>query len=416
MSNKITSLLIASIFFTLAGFAQDPSSLAKIEQNVIQYPENIAPFFHQLDQLSQGTPKDINIVHFGDSHIQAGITPEKVRQKLQRIPYFGDGGRGMTFPYRLAHTNNPSDYKISYTGKWEGARNAVNRHSSNWGVTGITAQTTQVWSTFSIDLNTSEDTKHRADHIRVYYPVNDTTSFEVMIKVGVKILYGEKHPEGYKDFYLERPVTEVEFLLSKAHPNQSQFLLQGIWTENTKINGIVYQSIGVNGAKVSSYLRCKDFVPQLKSLEPDLAIISLGTNDAYDNNFTQASYENNLSRLIDSIRKAKPNCSILLTTPNDALGYKKRFNPHNELATQSLHKIAQEKGCALWDFFAIMGGPKSIHSWISSGLAKKDYIHLTGKGYNYQGDLLFQALIVKAYLGDHQDFTEVEPEPTPTTD
>jgi hypothetical protein len=54
--------------------------------------------------------------------------------------------------------------------------------------------------------------------------------------------------------------------------------------------------------------------------------------------------------------------------------------------------LAEETGCAVWNFYEIMGGLRSINQWYDNGLATKDKIHLTKKGYTLQGDLLYEAL------------------------
>ena len=47
----------------------------------------------------------------------------------------------------------------------------------------------------------------------------------------------------------------------------------------------------------------------------------------------------------------------------------------------------------LWDLFNIMGGLESMMRWEEEGLAKKDKIHFTNKGYTLIGDLFFNALM-----------------------
>jgi lysophospholipase L1-like esterase len=40
-----------------------------------------------------------------------------------------------------------------------------------------------------------------------------------------------------------------------------------------------------------------------------------------------------------------------------------------------------------------MGGLGSINRWLGAGLSAPDRIHLSGKGYRLQGDLLYDALV-----------------------
>ena len=61
---------------------------------------------------------------------------------------------------------------------------------------------------------------------------------------------------------------------------QSNFALNGIVLENDQ-NGIIYHAIGVNGARFSDYNKCSLFFDQIQALQPDLIIVSLGTNEAF---------------------------------------------------------------------------------------------------------------------------------------
>jgi len=58
-----------------------------------------------------------------------------------------------------------------------------------------------------------------------------------------------------------------------------------------------------------------------------------------------------------------------------------------------IFEIARETDCAVWDFYTIMGGAKSIQQWYKRGLVAKDKLHFDKAGYIIQGDLLSDALI-----------------------
>jgi len=45
----------------------------------------------------------------------------------------------------------------------------------------------------------------------------------------------------------------------------------------------------------------------------------------------------------------------------------------------------------------LMGGYKSMLKWQKAGLANKDRVHFTNKGYVLLGDLMFEALM-KSYM------------------
>src|SRR5690554_6977395 len=59
---------------------------------------------------------------------------------------------------------------------------------------------------------------------------------------------------------------------------QHQFTMTGLLVEND-FPGISYTNIGINGAKVESYLACPKLEHELKFFKPDLVIFSIGIND-----------------------------------------------------------------------------------------------------------------------------------------
>ena len=134
-------------------------------------------------------------------------------------------------------------------------------------------------------------------------------------------------------------------------------------------------------------------VEHLRSLNPDLVVISLGTNDAYTNNFQDKTFKENYALLIRRIKNAVPNSAIIITTPGDCL-LRGGWNYSNSMARQRILEIAEELDCAVWDFYTIMGGLGSAKKWQAQNLlSKRDGVHFTAKGYFLQGDLFYDALI-----------------------
>jgi lysophospholipase L1-like esterase len=362
--------------------------------NDILFSQNLEPFFKALQELQNRKRKQVHILHIGDSHLQADFFTGEVRRRLQADSRFGQAGRGFIFPYNLAKTNNPLDYKVTYTGTWEGFRSTLPSHQSRWGLAGITALTYQSSATFSIKLQTFKGrTPVGFNKIRIFYPTQDSTQFEPTLFLDSKNILSRKvSEEGYMEYTLREAQTELNLGFVKTETGQKRFLLQGIWLENTEQAGILYSAVGVNGADTKTYLRCEDFENNLRSLAPDLVIISLGTNDAYATNFDENLYQANLEFLIAQIRKNFSQMPILLTSPNDTYRHQKYINYHTEKAQEKLYLVAQNKQVAFWDFFKIMGGTKSIAYWQQAELAQRDRIHLSQAGYELQGQLFFEAL------------------------
>jgi lysophospholipase L1-like esterase len=175
---------------------------------------------------------------------------------------------------------------------------------------------------------------------------------------------------------------------------QEMFQLFGMSLENED-PGVIYHSIGLNGAYLNSYLRNQFFDEQLNQLSPDLIIISLGTNDGYmsDTRFCIDCFHQNYRKLIKNIQAKNPNASILLTTPGDYYRKRRYHNANNQNIVRVIRSLAEEFGTGVWDFNAVMGGEYSIRTWHRNGLSQNDLVHYTLEGYLVQGELLYEALM-----------------------
>lgn len=346
-----------------------------------------------FENLIAGKRKKVNIVHFGDSHIQADHFSGEMRSHFNDEKLFGNGGRGYLFPCSMANASNPHSLKVSYKGLWQGCKNVELYKSCSWGLSGMTSTTNSVDATFTINPNPSNlPHTYEITRVKVYYQVNNKHSYYVKLLLENGIIYPVRlDVDGYAEFILPKPQTSITVALEKRFDHQNFFTLEGVSFENDN-KGIQYNSVGVNSATVPSFLKMPKFESHLKSLNPDLVVVSLGTNDAYTPYFNPNQYKMNLGRLIQKIKNAVPDASILLTTPNDCALYG-RANKANEQAVKMIMELASEANCAVWDLFTIMGGLGSINRWLGAGLSAPDRIHLSGKGYRLQGDLLYDALV-----------------------
>src|SRR5688572_27140196 len=76
-------------------------SFVRYSENKIFQPDSsaLSHFYNALDSLQNGTRQKVNVIHIGDSHIQADLFSGRVRSLLQDSAVFGNGGRGLIFPY-----------------------------------------------------------------------------------------------------------------------------------------------------------------------------------------------------------------------------------------------------------------------------------------------------------------------------
>jgi lysophospholipase L1-like esterase len=351
-------------------------------------------FYKKFDSLINYRKGQLNIYHIGGSHIQADIYSNKMRTYLNSFWPGLTGARGLIFPFTLAETNNPYNYRVEGYGTWEAHRNVIKKDTVTLGLLGISVDTKDSLAGFKIYYREKETMRYLHDKIKIYHNVKNAS---YKVEFGYPELIKEVIVDtvtGFTQFILTKEIDTAFFRITRVKSDTSRFITYGVELMNSK-PGVVYNSIGVNGASLPNYLRCQDFEKQLAQLPPDLFIFSVGTNDAnvpFDD-FDTAVYRKNLEDLIQRILKVNPNTAILLTVPNDAYYYKKYPNKNVARIREVVIGLSAKYGFGVWDFYGVMGELGSSMTWYKEGLMHKDRIHFTWEGYNLKGDLFFEAFL-----------------------
>lgn len=350
------------------------------------------PFFSKFDSiLMYGNPK-LSIVHLGGSHIQADMYTQQLRRRFEEFQPGISGDRGFIFPYKIAQTNNPFNYKVFYTGSWTTCKNVDKNDSCLLGMAGISITTADRYSSVKIILNSDPALYYTFNRLKVFHP-DDKNQFEVNIRSQNCTGKIRSEKMGFTEFCFDTSLDSVEIVFEQTDSLQNKFELQGFDFESDNIGGIQYNCLGVNGAKINSFLRCQLFAPQLASLHPDLVILSFGTNDGYTLRFDKNAFKNEYTGLFKLIKDVAPGAAVLITVPNDSYIYGKYANKNTEEIKNIIFEIALENGLAVWDFYSVMGGFGSSLLWYKQGLMAEDKIHFNKAGYSLNGDLLFSAFI-----------------------
>ena len=348
--------------------------------------------FAKFDTLIKAGKNQIKIVHMGGSHIQADVYTHHVRKELQSFYPGILGSRGFFFPYSLAQTNSPSNLWITSSGNWQTCKSTKPEPDFPLGLSGITS--TLISTSGSIKIVARFDSLQRYDFNRIkifcnaaetaIIPEINTGNPSVQATINKLNEYVQYNLSGYSDT-LCIDIMQNDSVLKP-------FQLYGISLENDD-PGVVYSAIGVNGAKLESYLRCSLFVQQLKTLEPDWVIISIGTNEGNTRLFDPEAYRKEYLKLLDSVTLAAPEAAILLTVPNDSYLFKRYVNYNTAAMRDVIFNIARKNHCGVWDFYTVMGGLNSAEIWYNHGLMNKDHIHFNKAGYLLKGDLFYSAFL-----------------------
>jgi lysophospholipase L1-like esterase len=368
------------------------------DENIIHNSVSLSYFFEKLYIVKKGSFSQVNIIHLGDSHIQADFLSGQVRENFHRD--FGNAGRGLIAPGRVARTNEPFSIVTSSPTPWEVKRVVLPDLPLPIGISGITIKTTQPLSRISIKTLNKPQIDYGFNKITLFFQ-KDFSSFNLVVQDSVQ------HDLAFFGPYTFEPIPNVSTVLLPSKTNfitlqclpptalQKQLILFGINLENGK-PGVLYHAIGVNGAKYKHYTLASLFAEQTAALVPDLFIISLGTNEALDYPYSDPQLTADIDKLIESVKAKNPNVRFLLTTTADCYRRRTRRNPGVELVRQKIIDYAENHNLAYWDLYTAGGGKHSADLWKKNGLLRGDGIHFSAAGYELQGNMLYDALI-KSY-------------------
>jgi lysophospholipase L1-like esterase len=368
------------------------------ENNIIGNDAVLTNFFKKLKETKEGNEDKIIILHIGDSHIQSGVLTSIVRENLQSI--FGNAGRGLICPYSLARTNGPKDYKIMSDVEWTHERIVNKSLTLPIGVCGITIKSNDPNANINLTLNHSENMNNNFNKINVLHEKGFESRDFLLLDSGgynIGIIDSDYSSPTSSDFIssakFDQPLDMVTMHSFQIDSRQTYAQIYGFILENNK-PGILYDTVGVNGATYSDYYK-EFFIQQAVLLNPDLIIISLGTNESFSKKFDVKEFISNVDRLTSTFKKELPATNIILTVPPDSLR-DRRKNWNIPAIRSAMISYCKNNDLAYWDLFSVMGGTGSILKWQTNKLASKDHIHFLTRGYELQGKLFFDALI-KSY-------------------
>lgn len=369
--------------------------LANDSLNVIQNRQHLDDFYESLYQLKLNGKSKINIIHIGDSHIQADFLTRAVRNHFQN--FFGNAGRGLIVPGRVAGTNEPSNIQTSSNVSWEAKRCVHPDQLLPIGIGGITIRTGIPDSKLYVYMNDATQ-DYTFQRIKLFHQ-KDGSSFAFKLKDNeFKLIDGIIENDSTRNFTSVRlPASQnsVAFEFTKVDSIQNHTTIFGMSLENDK-SGVLYHVVGVNGAKYAHYQAAKYFAEQTHKLNPELFIISLGTNEALDYPYIDKRLPTYIDNLVSSLRANNPLAKFILVTPPDCFMKRTRKNPGIEKVREHLIQFAVENGYAFYDMHQALGGDGSAERWKEAQLLRSDGVHFTKEGYDYQGNLLFHA-IIKGY-------------------
>jgi len=352
-------------------------------------------FFAALHRLEMpagnGPPQVVTVLHYGDSPTTADLITGDVRSMLQKK--FGDGGHGFLLIAKPWAWYQHRGVDISDKG-WTAATAVGKMHDDTYGVGGASFEGT---SGASSHITLKDSDQRTMEVAYLGRPGGGTVSVAANgVEVGTfstaaESVEPEWHtvplPEGTKSVDL-KPVSGAVRLFGE--------------TFRTSGRGVVYDSLGLNGASttvLSNGFNATAWTAELQHERPALVIINYGTNESGFGSYVDKYYEPSLRTAIKRIKMALPGTPILVMSPMDR-GLRSGVDEIHTYDTiprivAIQRRVAAEQGCAFFDTFDAMGGDGTMARWYTGHprLVAGDLIHPTPQGAAMVAQLLVKDLM-----------------------
>jgi len=377
------------------------SQTVLLEENKILQQNHLSNFYKKISNQNE----NIKILHLGDSHIMIGNLTNEIRRLLDSA--LGVQSYGWVFPnqigkYNTFYTNSRVILgKTSFTNNLQKELNYLN------GIAGQSIQFLDQRTEIDFSLKNIPEKFLYFNTLKILYQGDSTINFTVSVYDSTSkniqlidtissargLTYHFANNEKSTGFIFNKPVNKLKLSVEKKD-SSNLFNLLGFYLENTQNKGVIYNSLGVGGSSLYSITNNNSLlINDINHYQPDLIIISFGSNDAYNKSFDSVKYRTKLESFIDSIIVQQPTISILLTSPPDSRS-KNREPVCIDKIQEVFLKISESRSnVAYWDLRTIMGGKNSVLNWLKYKLAATDKLHYTKAGYNLQAELLIKALL-----------------------
>jgi len=356
-------------------------------------PQGIMRSFYEALQRSESKTGSARVLHYGDSPVTADSITADARSLFQR--QFGDAGHGFILagkPWNW-YQHRGTDVK-----------------SSGWKIEALSQAPRAKDNLHGLGGVNFEGAAGATSRIRLA----DATHSQV------EVLY-LKQPNG-GEFRVEAKGTPILTVQTEAAEKGSGFAVAELPAGTTEIKltvvrgpvrifgyefekqhtGVIYSSLGLNGASTQSLLRFLDaghWAEQIQHQKPDLLVLNYGTNESVFPKYVDTLYAGELKQVLTRMKTAAPQASILVMAPMDR-GEKAATGgivtpPVMARIVAVQRQVATETGCAFFNTYEAMGGAGTMAKWYAAKprLVNADYIHPLPGGAAIVGGLFNDALV-----------------------
>jgi lysophospholipase L1-like esterase len=345
----------------------------------------------------------VRVLHYGDSAIVVDTITGAMRRRLQAR--FGDGGHGFVAVGRPWKWYRHLDVRHGCNEVWTLRRVTKPKGTDGrFGLGGISAHTTLAGADAWFATAAKGPVGGRASRFQILYlrqPRGGRLKLELD---GQRLAPLDTAGPQVESALHTVTTTDGPHKLAIETGGGGEVRLFGVALERER--GLVYDSLGINGARVKNLLNfeARHLQEQYRLRPPHLVIINFGTNETDDTPTPGDAYRRGLEAVLARVRQAAPGASCLVMSLPDRANKHGTEGDHGSMVSvprlvRLQREAAAASGCAFWSTFDAMGGAGSMRRWAAARLGAGDATHLTTKGAELIADLF-----VRALLADYQAF------------
>lgn len=355
---------------------------------------NVDQMKYFFDALKKAGSEKIRIAHYGDSGVEGDNITSSIRNEFQKE--FGGNGVGY-----LSITSQDITFRLTtkqtFSDNWKTISVLTgNPDNIPLGISGFVAvpqagswvkyQTTS-WMPYLKNFGT----------VRLFYGNAKNSDIKYQFDNGQEETAALKTGGDVKELDLKTPSGNAQSVkITATAADQAYFY--GASLENG--NGVYVDNFPWRGNTGLGFNKIEEsqFVQFGKLLNYKLIILAFGANETSFGSGDNIWYENQMVKVINNLKKAFPQTSILLLGVGDrAVKRGTRFvtDPNIPLLLKIQEKIAARTGVAFWNLFEAMGGKNSMEAWVKASppLALMDYTHPSWQGAVKIGQMISHAII-----------------------
>lgn len=369
--------------------------------------------------------RGITILQLGDSHTSADFLTGEIRRRLQET--YGNGGSGYVTAGRPHIGVLSATLKIAVSQGWTYKALQRSEDIGEFWMSGFNAVATAASET----LTFSAERPETFDVIEIE-AIRRPGGGGIDIRLdgaleGSFDLAGTKVEPVVIRLVPDRGPTNRVHEITLTTRNEGVVSISSVAIYNTR-SGLTYNSVGYPGATIDilNKLDGRLLASDLRRLDPQIVVLSFGTNEASKVNLDIAAYAQRYRRAIGRIRAALPAATIVMIGPPEAEELPSHCKDKaRESATcrrppettasasagadacewktlprladvrEAQRKIAQRDGLVYWNWASIMPKDCGADRWLvqSPPLMAKDHVHFTIAGYKKSAASFLNTLV-----------------------